>query len=336
MLETTSPAPHEQILNIVMGFWQSRALAVATELELADLLADGPLHTDTLADRTKTDSASLFRLMRALESIGVFEQVSPCVFANTAASERLRKSVPGSQWALVRTVLSVGYGQYEAWAGLLDSIQTGRPAFDQIFGCSAWEWYQRDPQIRSVFNETMQSVSAAVTPVVTASYDWGRFPLIADIGGGVGDQLMDILNAYPSCRGLLFDQPEVVAAAIRHERVEPIAGDFFKSAPMGADAYVLRRILHDWADPEAMTILKNVHHAMKPGSLLVLIEEVVPDLPKPTFGMWLDPHMLVIHGGQERTANEYRELLARCGFELEQIVQTTSPPSLIIGRPRIA
>jgi hypothetical protein len=91
MLETTSPAPHEQILNIVMGFWQSRALAVATELELADLLADGPLHTDTLADRTKTDSASLFRLMRALESIGVFEQVSPCVFANTAASERLRK-----------------------------------------------------------------------------------------------------------------------------------------------------------------------------------------------------------------------------------------------------
>ena len=149
MPETTSPtapaapAPHEHILNIVMGFWQSRALAVATELELADFLADGPLPADTLASRTKTDASSLYRLMRVLESIGVFKQVSPRVFANTPASECLRKNVPGSQWASVRTILSVGYGQYEAWAGLLGSIQTGKIAFDQIFGCSYWEWYQR-------------------------------------------------------------------------------------------------------------------------------------------------------------------------------------------------
>jgi hypothetical protein len=319
-----------------MGFWQSRALAVANELELADLLADGPLPTDTLAGRTKTDSASLFRLMRALESIGVFKQVSPGVFTNTPASECLRKSAPDSQSALVRTILSVGYGQYEAWAALLGSIQTGKPGFDQIFGCSAWEWYQRDPHIRSVFYETMQSVSAAVTPVVTSSFDWGRFPLIADIGGGIGDQLTDILNSYPSCRGILFDQPEVVASAIPHERVEPIEGDFFKNAPKDADAYILRRIIHDWADPEAMTILNNVRQAMKPDSLLVLIEEVVPDVPKPTFGLWLDPHMLVMHGGQERTANEYRELFARSGFVLEQIVQTVSPVSLVVGRTLIA
>jgi O-methyltransferase domain len=274
--------------------------------------------------------------MRALETIGVFKQVSPGVFINTPASECLRKSTPDSRSAIVRTILSVGYGQYEAWAGLLGSIQTGKPGFDQIFGCSAWEWYQRDPQIRSVFIETMRSVSAAVTPVVTSSFDWSRFPLIADVGGGIGDEIIDILNSHPSCRGILFDQPEVVAGAGRHERVEPIEGDFFKSAPKDADAYILRRIIHDWADPEAMIILKNVRQAMKPGSRLVLIEEVVPDLPKSTFGLWLDPHMLVMHGGQERTANEYRELLARCGLVLEQIVQTTSPVSLIVGRTRIA
>jgi hypothetical protein len=134
-----SPAPHEQILNIVMGFWQSRALAVATELELADLLADGPLSADTLAGQAKTDAASLFRLLRVLESIGVFQQVSPGVFANTPASNCLRKNVPGSQWASVRTILSVGYGQYEAWGGLLGSIRTGEAAFDQVFGCTAWE-----------------------------------------------------------------------------------------------------------------------------------------------------------------------------------------------------
>jgi hypothetical protein len=332
----TSPEPHEQILNIIKGFWQSRALAVAAELELADFLADGPLSADTLASRTKTDAKSLYRLMRALESIEVFKQVSPGVFANTPASECLRQGVPGSQWASVRTILSVGYGQYEAWAGLLASIQTGATAFDQIFGCSAWEWYQRDARILSVFNDTMRSLSAALTPAVTGAFDWGRFPLIADIGGGIGTQLVDILHAHPSCRGILFDQPEVVAGAIRHERVEPIAGDFFKSAPVGADAYTLRWVVHDWADPEAIVILRNVRRAMKPSSFLVLIEEVVPDPPRPTFGMWLDPHMLVMHGGRERTENEYRELYAQCGFELEQIVQTALPHSLIIGRPKLA
>jgi hypothetical protein len=328
-----SPAPHEQILNIVMGFWQSRALAVAAELELADFLADGPLPAETLASRTKTDASSLFRLMRALESIGVFKQVSPRVFANTPASECLRKNVPGSQWASVRTILSVGYGQYEAWAGLLGSIQTGKTAFDQMFGCSSWEWYQRNPQIAAVLNETMRSLSTAITPAVTASFDWSRFPVIADIGGGIGAQLVDILNAHPSCRGILFDQPGAVAEAIQHDRVERVGGDFFKSAPTGADAYILRWVIHDWADPEAMVILKNVRQAMKPSSLLVLIEEVVPDPPKPTFGLWLDPHMLIIEGGRERTAAEYDELYVKCGFDMEQIVSTASPISLIIGRP---
>jgi len=333
--EPTSPAPHEQILNIVMGFWQSRALAVATELELADFLADGPLPADTLASRAKADSSSLFRLMRALESIGVFKQVSPRVFANTPASECLRKDVPGSQWASVRLILSVGYGQYEAWAGLLGSIQTGGTAFDQIFGCSAWEWYQRDRRILSVFNETMRSLSVAITPAVTAAVDWSRFPVIADIGGGIGTQLVDILNAHSSCRGILLDQPEIVADAIRHDRLESVGGDFFKSAPTGADAYTLRWIIHDWADSDAMVILKNVRQAMKPSSALVLIEELVPDPPKPTFGMWLDPHMLIMHGGRERTATEYGELLVNCGFELEQVVSTASPLSLIIGRRRV-
>jgi len=340
MSETTSgtasesPAPHEQILNIIMGFWQSRALAVATELELADLLADGPLHADSLADRTKTDASSLFRLMRALESIGVFKQVSPGVFANTPASECLRKNIPGSQWASVRTILSVGFGQYEAWSGLLSSVQTGGPAFDQVFGDTAWEWYRRNPEISTVFNDTMRSLSAMITPAVTASFDWSRFSVIADIGGGIGTQLTDILNAHPACRGILLDQAEVLAGAISHDRVEAREGDFFTDLPTGADAYTLRWIIHDWADPEAVSILKNVRTAMKASSVLVLIEEVLPEPPKPTFGMWLDPHMLVIHGGRERTAHEYQELYAQSGFELEQIVQTASPLSLIIGRPR--
>ena len=175
-----------------------------------------------------------------------------------------------------------------------------------MFGCNAWEWYPRHPEAFSAFDETMRSLSAMITPAVTAGYDWSRFSVIADIGGGIGTQLADILTAHPTCQGILWDQPSVVAGTIAHDRMKVMGGDFFKSVPAGADAYILRWILHDWEKPEAISILNNVREAMKPGSCLVVIEEVIPELPKPTFGMWLDP----------------------------QVVPTASPISLIVGRPR--
>jgi O-methyltransferase domain/Dimerisation domain len=332
--EEPNPLPHQHILNIVMGFWQSRCLAVATELDLAEQLASGPLPVDVLATRTATDSLSLFRLLRALESIAVFQQVSPGVFANTPASECLRRHAPASQWASVQTILSVGHGQYEAWSGLMESIQTGKAAFDTVHGSEAWEWYQQRPEVISVFNETMQSLSAVITPAVSTGYDWSRFALIADIGGGIGTQLAAILNAHPSCRGVLFDQPSVIQQAPKHDRMDRIGGDFFHSVPADADAYILRWIIHDWADSPAIAILTNVRKAMKPTARLLLIEEIVPEPSQPTMGMWLDPHMLVMHNGRERTRSEYASLYERAGFDLEEVVPTASPHSIIIGSPR--
>jgi hypothetical protein len=317
-----------------MGFWHSRALAVATELELAELLADGPLPVEILASRTQTDPLSLFRLMRALESLGIFKQVSPRLFANTPASECLRRNAPASQWAPVQTILSVGHGQYEAWAGLLDGLRTGKTAFDAQFGCPYWQWLQRNPGISEVFNETTRAMGITIAPAVAAAYDWGRFPVIADIGGGIGGQLTTILNAHSSCRGILFDRADVISKAPPHDRVERIGGDFFKSVPAGADAYILRWVIHDWNDPDAIAILKNVRQPMKAGSRVMLIEELVPDPPKPTMGMWLDPHMLIMAGGRERTAAEYRELYANAGLALENIVSTASLHSIIVGRRR--
>jgi hypothetical protein len=326
-------SPQDQIVSLVAGFWQSRALAVAAELELADLLAEGSLSLDILAEKTKTDSLSLFRLMRALESIGIFMQVSPRVFANTSISVLLRKDVPGSQWAWVRTVLSDDLGQYAGWKGLMGSVQTGKMTFAEILGCDYWQYLQNKPDKWAIFNEAMRSVSAAVTPAVTASYDWSRFRVIADIGGGIGTQLVDILDANPACQGILFDLPEVVATAIPHNRVERIGGDFFKSVPGGADAYILRWVIHDWAEPEAVAILKNVRQAVKQEARLVLLETVLPETAEFTFGKWVDLLMLTILGGRERTATEYSELYGKAGFELEQIVTTPSPlSSIIIGR----
>jgi hypothetical protein len=328
------PAPHEQILAITADFWQSRALAVAAELELADLLAAGPLHIDILASRTKTHAPSLFRLLRALESLGIFSQISPRVFANTPASECLRKDVPNTQWAWVRAQLSVGGGVYEGWAGLDGSIKKGDTAFDQILGCGFWEYYRRNPEAGAIFNEAMRLIGKHNSPEIARAYDWSRFAVIADIGGGIGSLLVDILDAYPSCLGILYDQPRVVQQAISHERLEPVGGDFFQSVPPGADAYILRWIIHDWPETEAVTLLDKVRNAMKPGARLLLLEELIPETPEFVPGKWIDLLMLAITGGRERTAKEYRELLSAAHFELEEVVPTAGPLSILIAKAR--
>lgn len=170
MPQATQPArpeipPPIQLLEIASGFWRSRAIAVAAELEIADQLANGPLPVDELAARTKTHAPSLFRLLRALESIGVFQQVSPRVFANSQLSDFLRKGVPGSQWAAIRLSFSADMGQFEAFAGLLGSIQTGEIAFDKTYGHSFWEFLRRDPAKGAIFGEAMRSLTAAGTPM---------------------------------------------------------------------------------------------------------------------------------------------------------------------------
>jgi hypothetical protein len=335
MPNTTSallPAPHEQILAITAGFWQSRALAVAAELELADLLAAGPLHTDVLASRTKTHSPSLFRLLRALETLGVFSQVSPFVFANTPVSECIRRDVPNTQWAWVRAQLSVGGGVYEGWAGLNTSIETGDTAFEEVLGCGFWEYYRRNPKAGVIFNEAMRLIGKHNSPEVARAYDWSRFPVIADIGGGIGSLMIDILSAYPSCRAILYDQPKVVQQAISHERLELVGGDFFQSVPPGADAYILRWIIHDWSEAEALTLLGKVGEAMKPGARLLLLEELIPETPAVVPGKWIDLLMLAITGGRERTEKEYRELLSAAHFELEEVVPTAGPLSILIAK----
>jgi hypothetical protein len=333
--EVAAPSAFENISGIIRGFWESRALAIAAELEVADQLSGGPLAVDTLAERTKTHSPSLFRLLRALESIGVFTQVSPRVFANTPSSAVLRRNVPGSQWAFVRAVLSPGFGQFESWSEMKYCVQTGKTGLQKIYGGdSTWDFFQGRPEAWAVFNDSMRSASAAISPAVAAAYDWREFPLIADIGGGIGSQLVAILDANASCRGILFDQPSVVAGAIPHDRIECVAGDFFKSVPANADAYTMRWIIHDWPDEEAAAILGTVRRAMKPDSRLVLIEEIVPESSEASWAKWLDLHMLAVAGGRERTATEYKDLYATSGFDLERTIPTGAGSSLIFGRPR--
>ncbi len=178
----------------------------------------------------------------------------------------------------------------------------------------------------------MRLIGKHNSPEVAKSYDWSRFPVLADIGGGTGGLLVDILEAYPSCRGILFDQPNVVEQATSHERLEPVGGDFFQGVPAGADAYMLRWIIHDWPEAEAVALFVSIRESMKPGARLILLEEIIPDTPKLVAGKWIDLLMLAITGGRERTEKEYSDLLSAAGFELEEVVRTHGSFSILIAK----
>ena len=332
--QTDVLTPRERILGIVDNHWQSRCVGVAAQLELADHLANGPLHVDVLADRAQAHAPSLYRMLRALESTGIFVQSSPRVFANTPQSECLRRYAPGSQWAWIRICLCSDSFVEDGWSGLLLAVKNGEPGYDQLKGQSPWAFMQTNPEQRTNFNAAMRDLSAAMTPAVTASLDWSQFPVIADIGGGLGSQLSSILDAHPSVRGILFDQPQVVAESPAHDRMERIGGDFFTEIPVQADAYLMRWIIHDWPDDKAIAIIDNIKKTAPPDARLILVEWVIPESAEADTGKWMDINMLVNTSGRERTASEFRDLYDRAGFELEHIIPTPSPLRIMLGKLR--
>ena len=338
MLEATAQVsaatPREQILGVVNNYWQGCCVGAAAQLEIADHLAGAPLHVDVLAERTKTHAPSLYRLLRALESIGLFTQTSPRVFANTPQSECLRRYAEGSQWAWIRICLCPDSFVVDGWRGLILALQNGRTGIEQVRGCSAWECMQADPQQGTFFNAAMRDLSASMTPAVTASYNWSQFPVIADIGGGIGAQLSNILDAHPSCRGILFDQPQVVEEAAQHDRMERLGGDFFANIPVQADAYLMRWIIHDWADDRSSCHSSERERGSPVRCAIGARRVGHPGDRRFDTEKWMDINMLVNAGGRERTATEFRELYDQAGFELEKIVATPSPLSIIIGKPR--
>jgi SAM-dependent methyltransferase len=332
MMQIPTPTPHEHITSILLGQWQARAVALATELGLADLLAEGPVHINDLASQTNTKPDCLYRLLRALESIHIFSQITPMVFENSPTSRCLQHGTPDSQRSWVLCHLSKRNGQFEAWANLDHALRTGASSFEKVNGCDLWEFGRRNPDSSILLDESMRSTAEIVTPAVTAAYDWSRFPVIADVGGGIGSQLISILDASPRSRGILFDQLHVVERTIPHDRIERIAGDFFASVPEGADAYVLRWILHDWPDSQAARILDCLRRSLKPTGRLVLIEMVVPEGPRFDFGKWADLWLLAMVGGRERTETEFRTLLSSAGFDLEKIITTGTMVKVLVAK----
>lgn len=326
--------PQVMMLQMISGFWISRAIYIVAKLGLADHLQGGAKTAEELAAASGTHAPSLFRVLRALSSVGVLTQSADNRFGLTPLSETLRTDVPGSLRAFATTEL--GDDHYEGWGNLMHSVRTGEIAFDSLMGMSAWEYYAQHPENGKTFNDAMTGMSQGTIDAVLASYDFAGITKLADIGGGHGALLTAVLKANPTMQGILFDAPNVVggaqepiAAAGLSDRCEIVGGDFFASVPSGADAHVMKWIIHDWDEAKCHTILTNCHQALPANGKLILIEAVVPATSEPHFSKFIDLNMLVMTGGRERTGDEYRELLAQAGFKLTRIIPTASPMSVV-------
>ena len=331
-----SPPP-ATLLQMMTGYWVSQALHVAAKLGIADLLADGPVDCEDLAAATDTHAPSLQRVLRALASVGVFTEVSPGSFALTPLAELLRTETPGSMRALA---IMYAEEQYRAWGELLHSVRTGEMAFDHQFGMGYFEYLAQHPEADRVFNEAMTGWTHQLVGAVVDTYDFSPFKTIVDVGGGYGALLAAILRSNPGTRGVLFEQPHVVASAEEQvvaagvaDRCTFVSGDFFAAVPTGGDAYVLSQILHDWDDERCVAILGQCRRAMPDHGKLLVVELVLPEGDEPFLGKWLDLHMLVLLGSRERTAAEYDTLFRAAGFKLARVVLTPPGPSVVEAVP---
>ena len=330
----SAPPPHAQLIQMGTAYWVSRLVHLAAELGLADHLAAGPLSADELAGRTQTHAPTLYRVLRSLASLGLFTEDSSRKFSLTPLGAALQAGAPGSARATILTL--GGESVAAAWRNLLYSVRTGKTGFEHAHGKPIFAWLAEHPEEAALFGETMIGFHGAEPAAVAAAYDFTGFSTLVDVGGGTGNLLTTILAKYPQPQGVLFDLPHVQAEASAliksrglTDRVKVEAGDFFATTPSGGDVYLMSHVIHDWSEEQCRTILGNCRRVMKPGSRLLLIEMVLPPGDAPHPGKLLDMMMLVAPGGQERTAEEYRTLLASAGFRLTRVIPTDSAVSIV-------
>jgi O-methyltransferase domain/Dimerisation domain len=331
------------LARLLIGANVSRMISVAAELGIADLLADGPRTCDELAAASQTHAPSLYRLLRALASIGIFSEVDDHRFELTPLAQPLRSGIRGSLRSLALLLNDDWF--WQLFRDLPYSVRTGEPATEHLWGKSLFAYFAEHPESARVFDEGMASRHDEANKALATGYDFSAIRTLVDVGGGNGSLLVTVLDAHPELRGVLFDLPHVVetaaarlAAAGMAERCSVVGGSFFESVPPGGDAYVLSNVLHDWDDERASTILRNIHRAMAGrGRLLVVNEQVIPPANEPHPGKLGDITMLLI-GGRERTEAEWRNLFADSGFALKRIVSLPSRTGVgvIEGEPQAA
>jgi hypothetical protein len=325
--------------QLIFGFFPSAVLSVAARLRIPDLVAARPKSTDELAEETDTHAPSLYRLLRALAYLGILEETEPRHFGLTDLGALLRSDVPDSMWAT--TQLFCGEHVWRAWGDLTAGVQTGRPSHERGVVAEPFVEFAEDPERSRSFNQAMSEGTLREAPGIIGTYDFAQFSTIVDVGGGDGALLASILADTPALQGTLFDtgpglaeSRERLRAAGVEDRCEVVEGDFFDTVPAGADAYIMKSVIHDWDDQRCITILSNCRQAMKADGKVLIVEPVVPETVKPSFALlgvvMSDLNMLVNTGGKERTEEEFASLLRAADLEPTGVSRVPKPSTVSV------
>jgi O-methyltransferase domain len=330
-------AETEQLTRMIAGAALSRAICTIGELGVADhIKAGSPQSIKTLARLTETHERSLYRLLRFTASYGVFRETGDCEFDHTALSAAMSTDTAGS----FRPATRMFHRMFKGWDGLDHSVRTGEAGAVKVFGEPMFEYIGRNPELGPLFDAGMTAFHGHETQAMLDAYDFSEIRTLADIGGGNGSLLTAVLQRYPHLHGLLFDLGHVagrarsgIGALGLEQRCSVVEGSFFEAIPAGADAYLLRHIIHDWTDEQSIQILRNCRKVIPAHGRVLLVEFTVPAANQASLGKDVDMMMLAFPGGMERTDAEYAALFAQSGFRLTTVTPTKSAVSVVEGRP---
>jgi hypothetical protein len=309
----------ESLARLISGYRVTGVICAAAQLGLPDLVGDDGARADDLARQTDCDADAVYRLLRALASLGIFEERQAGLFVHTPASRLLCRTAEPSLHGLAAFV---GMVDVHAWPGIVHSVKTGTPAFEQRFGRGIFEYMQDHREVSEAFDAAMAGYTEVVARAVLDAYDFGPFRRIIDIGGGNGSFLKNVLDRYPRVTGTIYDRDHVVARALAQisgtrwaSRLDGIAGNFLQSIPAGGDLYTIKIVLCDWRDDDVLRILRNVRQVIGSARLLI-VDAVIPPGNTPCFAKLSDLNMLVTTGSRERTEDDFKKLLADSGFSV--------------------
>ena len=332
--QESSPDPQKLLGQLLSGKQLTYSLSGVARLGVADHMSAMPIAVDKIAAKVGAHTPSLYRVMRMLASMGVFNEVHGKRFALSPAGELLRSDAPGSM-----RYIAMMFGDpwtTRAYEHFADCLRTGQDGVSKAYGQHVFDVLAERPEQLETFQAAMTSSSTLAGHAVVSAYDFGGIMRIADVGGGHGALLASILRHYPNMQGVLFDREEIVGGVPEDQfagcdgRIAIESGSFFERVPDGCDAYIMKHIIHDWSDEHCRTILKLMREKLPANGRVLLCEMVVTDEPGPTPAKMLDIEMLLVTvGGKERTKHEFAELLGSCGLHLSRIVATERPICVI-------
>jgi len=329
--------PFVSMLQMLHGLHFSTCLSCLAQLGIPDLVETGPKSADELAAQVGVQPQALYRLMRATASIGVLAEGPDGKFSETPLSAALRSNARPSARNLA--IMGAREWHMRGWGRLEYTVRTGKTALDDVYGMPAFEYFSTHPAEAKIFNDTMTGLSMLDSPAIAEAYSFDGVRSIVDVGGGHGLLLANILERNPQLRGTLYEVPHVIEGA-RNGPLLPVmdrctltAGDMFTSVPAGADVYIMKHIIHDWPDDVCVKILSSCRQGVNPGGKLLVADSVIQPGNEFSFGKIMDIQMMIFPGGRERTAEQFRELLAASGWRLNRIIPTAAPESIMEGLP---